>query len=169
MTKRESNEVEYNTKKIFLVDNKWINRIKKLALKNKSKKFRTCVHYSKKDLIHEMIVVHTKNTYVRPHKHNYKSESMFVIEGKATVITFNKYGEILNFWKIGDQKSGLTFFYKMEKNIFHTFIFHTKYFVFKETTKGPFKKWQTTFPIWAPSGKNKLDVFQYLNNLKKKL
>jgi len=169
MTRKESNEVEYNTKKVFFVDKKWINRIKKLASRNKSKKFRTCIHYSKKNLVHEMIVVHTDETYVRPHQHNYKSESIHVIEGKATVITFNKDGKILNFWKIGDQMSRLPFFYKMEKNILHSFIFHTKYFVFKETTKGPFKKRQTIFPIWAPNGKNKSEVFQYLNNLKKKL
>jgi len=167
--KKESKEVEYNTKKIFFVDNNWIKRIKKLAFKNKSKKFRTCIHHSKKDLVHEMIVVHSNKTYVRPHKHNFKAESLYIIEGKATVITFDKYGKISNFWKIGDQKSGLPFFYKMEKNIFHTFIFHTKYFIFKETTKGPFKRLQTIFPKWAPSGKNKFDTLKYLNNLKKKI
>ena len=57
----------------------------------------------------------------------------------------------------------------MAKNIFHTFIFHTKYFVFKETTKGPFKRQHTSFPMWAPNGKNKLETSKYLNNLKKKI
>ena len=114
-----------------------------------------------------MIVVHSNKTYVRPHKHNHKAESLYVIEGKATVVTFNKHGKILNFWKIGDQKSGLPFFYKMGKNTFHTFIFNTKYFIFKETTKGPFKRHQTFFPTWAPNGKNKIETSKYLDNLKK--
>ena len=130
-----SREVEYNTKKIFFVDNNWIKRIKKLASKNKSKKFRTCIHHSKKDLVHEMIVVHSNKTYVRPHKHNHKAESLYVIEGKATVVTFNKHGKILNFWKIGDQKSGLPFFYKMGKNTFHTFIFHLNILFLKKLQK----------------------------------
>ena len=163
--KRVNSEVSYNTEKIFRFSNPLLKKIKKLAKKNKNQKFRICVHKSEKDLVQEMIVVHTSKTYVRPHKHLFKSESLYVIEGKATVIIFNQSGKILKFWEIGDIRSGLPFYYKMDKNIIHTFIFHSKYFVFKETTKGPFKKNHTFFPSWSPT--NKKEGIKYIKNLKK--
>ena len=58
--------------------------------RNKSKKFRICVHKSPNDQVHEMIVGQSNKTYVRPHMHTSKSESLYVIEGKATVIVFDK-------------------------------------------------------------------------------
>jgi cupin fold WbuC family metalloprotein len=164
--KKINKEVFYNTDKIFILKKKIIQKIKKLTDKNKSKKFRICVHKSPKDTVHEMIVVHSNKTYVRPHMHTSKSESLYVIEGKATVIVFDKKGKVIRSWKIGDINSGLPFYYKMEKNIIHTFIFHTKYFIFKETTKGPFKKNITSFPNWAPKNNNENLGLKYIRDLK---
>ena len=146
--KHQNKEVEYNKNPLFIIDKSWINRIKRKALKNKSKKFRTCTHYSKKDLVHEMLIVHTNKTYVPPHKHKAKDESILVLEGIATVIVYDQKGNIKKKFKIGDFKTKYPFYYKMKKNIFHSFKFHTKFFVFKETTLGPFKKNETVYANW---------------------
>lgn len=147
--KKINNEVEYiSEKKIHAFSKSFVNRIKKKALKNRSQKFRTCLHKSVKDKVHEMLVVHTNKTKVRPHKHLNKSETLHVIEGKATVIVFDNRGKIKKKFKVGDYNSGYPFVYKMEKNIYHSFIFHTKFFVFKETTKGPFQIRKTIFQSW---------------------
>ena len=144
-----NNEVEYiKGKKIYPFNKKFIDRLKKNASRNKSGKYRTCLHKSIKDSVHEMIVVHTNKTYVKPHKHFNKSETLHVIEGTATVIIFDNNGKIKQKFKIGDYKSGYPFLYKMEKNIYHSFIFHSKYFVFKETTKGPFDIKKTKSQNW---------------------
>ena len=90
-------EFTYNKKNFFTIDKKKLVEIKKKALKNNSNKFRICVHKSSKDLIHEMIVVHTRNTYVAPHMHQKKSESLYVIQGKADMIIFNKLGKVKKF------------------------------------------------------------------------
>lgn len=147
--KKESNEVEYNQNKIFIVDKKWINRIKKKAINNPSKKFRTCIHFTKKDLVQEMLIVHTKDTVVKAHKHKKKNESILVLEGIALVKVYDNKGNIKKKFKIGDYKTGYPFFYKMKKNTFHSFKFLSKFFIFKETTQGPFNKDETIFAKWS--------------------
>jgi cupin fold WbuC family metalloprotein len=146
--KKESNEVEYNQNKLFIVDKNWIKRIKKKAIKNISKKFRTCIHYSKKDLVQEMLIVHTKDTIVKAHKHKNKNESILVLEGIALVKVYDNQGNIKKIFKIGDYTTKYPFFYKMKKNTYHSFNFLTKFFIFKETTQGPFNKNETIFAKW---------------------
>ena len=53
-----NNEVEINQEEMVLIDKAWINRIKKLAQENSSGKYRTCIHQSEKDNVHEMLIIH---------------------------------------------------------------------------------------------------------------
>ena len=92
---RINNEVEINQKDLFTIDKSWINRIKILAKNNHSGKYRTCIHNSEDDNVHEMLIVHCKNTYVRPHKHKRNGESLQFIEGTGTAIIFNNEGKII--------------------------------------------------------------------------
>ena len=142
-------EFEFCKSKNLNYSKKFVERLKKKANKNNSKKYRINIHQSVNDKIQEMIVVIMKNTRVREHFHSKKSETLQVIEGLATLIFFDKKGKIKKKIKLGDYKSGLTFFYKVAKNQIHTIKTHTKYFVFKETTSGPFNKSQSSFPKWS--------------------
>ena len=142
-------EFEFSKSKSFYYSKKFIEKLKRKANKNKSKKYRVNIHQSLRDKIHEMIVVIMKNTRVREHFHSKKSETLQVIEGLATLIIFGKKGKIKKKIKLGDYKSGRAFFYKVDKNQIHTIKTHTKYFVFKETTSGPFNKRQSSFPKWS--------------------
>ena len=54
------------------------------------------MHRDLNDLLHEMIIVIDKNSYIRPHKHLWKSESFHLIYGEADIVIFNDYGEIVN-------------------------------------------------------------------------
>ena len=89
-----SSEVEVNQKDMLILDRVWIDRIKKIASKNYSGKYRTCIHKSEKDNVHEMLIVHTSGAYVRPHKHRNNGESLQFIEGVGTAIIFNEDGEV---------------------------------------------------------------------------
>ena len=84
--KKESNEVYNSINRTFEIDNKDINSLIKMAKKNTNGKFRLCSHNNRKESVHEMFIVHPKGTYVRPHKHIKKAESMIVLNLCAIVI-----------------------------------------------------------------------------------
>ena len=114
-----------------------------------------------------MLIVHTSEAYVRPHKHRTNSESLQFIEGEGTAIFFNNDGSISKSFKVGEPDSDRTFYYKMEKDEFHMLLIESKFLVFKETTKGPFIRKNTVFPEWAPDGSNQNEVGEYIKNIKK--
>lgn len=158
-------EVEFNQVDLLTIDSNWLDRIKRLAKRNKSNKYRTCIHFSDEDHVHEMLVAHTSKTYVRPHKHRINGESLQIVEGDATSIIFNDDGTIKQAFKVGDPTSKNIFYYSMKKNVFHMLFIHSDILIFKETTKGPFIRNDTIFPDWAPDGLDKDEVDLYFNKL----
>jgi len=164
-----NSEVEFNQTDVLTINSDWINRIKRLAKKNKSNKYRTCIHFSDKDHVHEMLVAHTSKTYVRPHKHRINGESLQIVEGEATAIIFNDDGTINKAFRVGELSSKYPFYYSMKKAVFHMFYIHTDYLVFKETIRGPFVRDDTLFPDWAPDGKDENELVAYFTDLKKLL
>lgn len=87
--RKESEEVFYTEDKIIQVNTSDICWLKNQAEGNLRKRSRLCTHLKKEALLHEMLIVHTRNTYIRPHKHLSKAESFHVIEGLVDVIIFN--------------------------------------------------------------------------------
>ena len=87
-----------------------IQLLKERALRNPRQRIRVCAHKSTDDPLHEMLIVHTKDTYVRPHKHFKKSESFHVIEGIVDVIVFDETGKVVEVIEMGDYVSGRDFF-----------------------------------------------------------
>ena len=166
---QQNSEVEFNQMDVLTIDSDWIDRIKDLAKKNESNKYRTCIHFSEKEHVHEMLVAHTSKTYVRPHKHRINGESLQIIEGEATSIIFNDDGTIKQAFKVGEPSSNYTFYYSMRKAVFHMLYIHSDYLIFKETTTGPFVRNDTIFPDWAPDGKDKNELVGYFTGLKKML
>jgi len=161
-----NDEVEINQSDFIAIDQTWIERIKAIAKNNGSGKYRTCIHQSEKDDVHEMLIVHTSRAYVRPHKHRINGESLQFIEGVGTAIIFNEDGSIKQAFKVGGQSSDNTFYYSMGKGLFHMLIIDSEYLVFKETTRGPFIRKDTIFPNWAPDGNNEEKINAYISNIK---
>ena len=167
--KKHNCEVEYNQNDLLTINYKWLKRIKLLAKKNKSNKYRTCIHYSDTDNVHEMLIVATSQTYIRPHKHRYNGESLQFIEGKGTAIIFNEKGKINKSFTVSDPFSNDTFYYSMAKGVYHMLLVQSNFLIFKETTKGPFIRNNTLYPDWAPDGKDIYEIKTYMNSLKKRL
>jgi len=164
-----SSEMEVNYMDLLSLDRSSIERIKILAEQNNSGKFRTCIHHSEEDNVHEMLIAHRSTTYVRPHKHRINGESLHIVEGEATAIIFDDEGEIIQAFQVADSSSDHPFYYSMAKAVFHMLLIHTDFLIFKETTRGPFVRDDTLFPDWAPDGKDKREVVTYLTNLRNKL
>ena len=162
--KEISNEVFYADQSIVQVDQKDIQFLKDKALENKRQRSRLCTHHDTEDILHEMLIIHTPNTYVRPHKHVNKSESFHVLEGTANVIIFDADGHITKVVQMGDYLSGKTFYYRLSSCLYHTLIITSDIIVFHETTNGPFNRDDTVFASWSPSD-NKHEVAKYMENL----
>lgn len=143
-------EMLYSKTAITTVKQADIEHFKQLSSRNPRKRIRLCAHDSPDDHLHEMLIVHERSAYVRPHKHPGKTESTHIIEGLVDVVVFDDDGRIERVICMGDYTSGRTFYYRMAIPAFHTLIIRSDVLVFHETTNGPFDRGDTVFAPWAP-------------------
>ena len=152
--RRESDEVLYPETDVVVVDASDLKELKRLALLNPRQRIRLCVHRSQSNRLHEMFIVHTRDCYVRPHKHLGKAESMAVLEGEVDVVLFHEDGTIRQVIRMGEPNSGKAFYHRLSEPIYHTLLIRTDFLVFHESTEGPFLRKMTVFPDWAPAEQN---------------
>ena len=145
-----SPEVLYPAAVMTTTDRSDIDLLKQLSSRNPRKRIRLCAHSSPDESLHEMLIVHERSVYVRPHKHPGKSESTHIIEGLVDVVMFDDEGRVEGIIRMGDYASGRTFYYRMAVPVFHTLIIRSDVLVFHETTNGPFDRRDTVFAPWAP-------------------
>jgi cupin fold WbuC family metalloprotein len=154
---------------IARVDAHNLRTLKTQASANPRQRARICAHRSPEDRLHEMLIVLTRNVYIRPHKHLGKTESFHVIEGSARVVFFDDSGAISEVVDLGDATSGRCFYFRLDDPRYHTQIITSDHLVFHETTNGPFDRNQTVFAPWAPPESDPAAVATYLDNLKREL
>jgi cupin fold WbuC family metalloprotein len=152
--KKESSKVLYAKQGIITLDKKNLNFLLKLSKKNKDKVIRLCTHKNKKDVVHEMIIIHPKKYKCGIHMHSRNAEAMTIIKGRADVVIFNKNRKVKKIIKMGDMSSNRVFYYKIPKKVFHTLIIKSPYLIFYEVSKGPFTKKKNFYPTWA----NQLEI-----------
>lgn len=128
-----------------------IDTLKRKAGENARARVRLCAHPTVDDRLHEMFIVHQRDTYVRPHKHLGKTESAHIVDGLATWVIFDEAGRVTDTIRMGAYGSGLPFYYRMSRPSYHTLLIHSEWLVFHEITNGPFDPDQTVFAPWAPS------------------
>lgn len=171
--KEFNEEVFYTNDKITKVTIHDIDFLKQKAMDNKRKRIRLCTHNNIKDPLHEMIIIHTKNTFIRPHKHLNKSESLLVLQGSADAIFFDEDGNITETIQMGDYESGRRFYYRICDPIYHMLHIKSDFFVFHESTNGPFNRSDTIFAPWSPKEESSKEVKKFIKemsiNLKHKL
>jgi cupin fold WbuC family metalloprotein len=127
-----------------------IEWLKARAAKTPRRRIRICTHLNSGDLLHEMLIVHTRTTYVRPHKHVNKCESFHVITGEVDVVLFEEDGAVCQAIRMGEHASGKRFYYRLNESRYHTLLIRSDVLVFHEVTTGPFRREDTLFPSWAP-------------------
>jgi cupin fold WbuC family metalloprotein len=164
-TRVESAEVLYATDGIVTVDAAAIAELKRDAGANPRRRIRLCAHAGVDDRLHEMLIVHARDAYVRPHKHIGKSESFHVIEGDVDVVIFDEGGGVTEVIQMGTVGSGRPFFYRIATPLFHTLLIRSAVLVFHEATNGPFNRADTVFAPWAPQEVDAAAVQTFLNRL----
>jgi len=164
-TKEFNEEVVYTTEDVTKVNHDDIAFLKNKAALNSRKRIRLCTHPGVTDTLHEMLIVHMKGAYVRPHKHITKSESFHIIEGELKVVVFNETGGVTEVIPMANYGSEKPFYYRLAKGIYHTVIPETEFVVFHETTNGPFVREDAEFALWAPDEDNEQGQKVYLSEL----
>ena len=159
-------EVFFTSEDITKITNQDLEFLKKKASSNERKRMRLCAHKNVQDKVHEMLIVHTKDAYVRPHKHIGRAESLHVIEGKAEAIIFDEKGIISEVIHMGDYNSGLTFYYRIANAVYHTLIITTDFFVFHEAVEGPFDNAKNIFAPWSPEEGDYRNIDKFKQSLK---
>jgi cupin fold WbuC family metalloprotein len=111
---------------------------------------RICTHHSVQEKLHEMFVIYTNDTFVRPNKHVGKDESVFVIEGEADFLFFDDNGAVTQVVEMGDARTGKAYFCRVPQGIYHTIIMRSPEIMLFEATPGPFNPAETLYAEWGP-------------------
>ena len=128
---------------------------------------RLCAHPGNDDLLHEMIIALSRQSYIRPHRHPNKSESFHIIQGAVDIIIFDDVGGITDRLSLGDLSTGLPMFYRLNAPLFHTLIIRSDVLVFHETTNGPLRAGDAEFAAWAPAAEDQTAARQYMTELER--
>jgi|SRR5437868_3340236 len=160
-----SEEVLVADEDIAQLDAGDLEQLKAAAAANARRRIRICAHRDPSEPLHEMVIVHMRGVYVRPHKHLGKTESIHVVEGLADVVFFDDAGGVLDVIPIGASNSGRVFYYRLAAPSYHTFVVSSEFFVFHEVTNGPFHREDTVFPPWAPEEDDAARVARFQERL----
>ena len=166
---------KFNEEVLFAIDpvvkisRENINYLKRVADVSHRKRSRLCSHKDISSPLHEMVIIHKSDTYVRPHKHVGKSESFHLIDGDVVLVLFEDTGDLREVVQIGNYVSGKIFYYRIEEPIFHSILIQSDIVVFHECTEGPFSREDTIFADWSPEEGDRDGVYQFLKNLNQKI
>ena len=164
--RREGDEVYYAPPGLTLVDAGTIAILKRLSAGNPRLRCRLCAHRDPQDPVHEMLIVHARECYVRPHLHLGKSESLHVIEGAATLAVFDDDGQPERFEPLGEAGSGRAFYYRMPEGRYHMLLIESDWFVFHEAVQGPFERKKTRLAPWSPEDGDEPSVRRFVEALR---
>jgi cupin fold WbuC family metalloprotein len=162
---KESSEVYYASVPLATVGDDEIAFLKERAAENPRLRCRLCLHPSPDASQHEMLIVHHRSCYVRPHRHTRNGETLVVIEGEALGFTFDDRGGVEEAMRLSTPGSGGRFSYIMPAGVWHGMVILSEWLVFVETAPGPFEREATAFPAWAPDGSDEEAAAAYASGL----
>lgn len=125
---------------------------------------RLCLHRSSYDRLHDMVIALDHETYLRPHRHDDKSETFHVIEGAASVVIFDDQGNIERVIPLGGERGQRL--YRMDEPHWHTLVVESEMLVIHEVTNGPFAPGTTDYAKFAPAEDDQASANAYLRDLR---
>ena len=160
-----SPEIFYSDGGFLAADGYIVSILKDNAQRSSRRRCRLCFHTNEDAAQQEMLIVMHRTSYVRPHRHFDKVETLTVIEGECNALLFNEEGAVTTVVSMSAPGNGGSFFYRMPEGIFHTLIFKSEWLVFIETTVGPFARTMSEAAGWAPAEDGSSRGNAYLSNL----
>ena len=110
-------------------------------------KSRVLLHGKPEQLLHEMLIVHTRGTYIQPHINQRSAKSFLVVYGTMKLVLYDEDGSI----RADDAEANVLI--RLNRPYFHTLIMLSDTVVFLETTLGPHK--ETIYADFAPQPNEK--------------
>ena len=169
------NYSKFNDEVLFAIDpvvkisKENINHLKQVADETSRKRSRLCAHKDISSPLHEMVIIHKSDTYVRPHKHVGKSESFHLIDGEVVLVLFEDNGDLREVVQMGNYVSGKIFYYRIDEPIFHSILIQSDIVVFHEATEGPFIREDTIFADWSPAEGNVDGICKFQKKLNQQI
>jgi len=160
-----SPEIIYSDGGFLAADDAVVALLKEKALQAPRRRCRLCFHESAEAAQQEMLIVMNRASYVRPHRHLGKVETLTIVEGACDALLFDDTGKVTRTIQMSPGATGGCFFYRMPSGIFHTLIFRSEWLVFLETTIGPFDRAMTETAGWAPPETDPDSGHAYLSSL----
>jgi cupin fold WbuC family metalloprotein len=158
----QSEEVLYAATPLSGVTADDIAALKTRAMSSPRGRSRICLHADAGDPLHDMVVVHAKGIYVRPHKHPHKPEALIAMEGLARFVEFSEQGEVTS---VSVMAPTATPVIRVPTNLYHALIIDSDFFVFCESTLGPFSDQSTQFAPWSPAEDDAPAVAQFIDRI----
>lgn len=124
---------------IIKIEKGEIIRLKSLAKAAPLKRARLCLHKDESDPLQEMVIVLHRDSYIKPHRHKEKDESIHLISGSFYLFTFDALGRIAERVLMKQNGSGSYSLCRVRKNVWHTIVPLSKFVVFHELIRGPFR------------------------------
>jgi cupin fold WbuC family metalloprotein len=144
-------EVIYTDQALVLAGPEEVALLKHEAATTPRRRCRLCAHPGPDAAQQEMLIVMHGDSYVRPHRHFGKTETLTVLEGEADALIFDEEGGIAQILRMTPYGQGGRFFYRMPERVFHGLVFRTEWLVYLETTSGPFDPARSEGAPWAPA------------------
>jgi cupin fold WbuC family metalloprotein len=160
-----SPEVIYSDGDFLAADDRIVTFLKEKARDAPRRRCRLCFHKDAEAAQQEMLIVMNRDSYVRPHRHLGKVETLTIVEGVCDAMLFDLKGNVVETITMSPAATGKCFFYRMPSGIFHTLIFRSEWLVFLETTIGPFNRATTEMADWAPPETEPAEGRAYLSKL----
>jgi len=165
---RVSKEAFYSRELITEIDETMLQLLLSEVEDTPRKRIRLCLHNDTSNPLHEMAIVLGRESYIRPHKHEGKTESFHIIKGRLSVVFFDDDGKVKKVLRMGPYNSGLTFFYRLATSCFHAVVPESEHVIFHETTNGPFDPKDTEYAEWSPPETAKCEARKYIDELLQK-
>jgi cupin fold WbuC family metalloprotein len=123
------------------------------------------LHKSQTAILQRMLNAIQPGSYVQPHRHSHppKDESIVVVQGRITLLTFHDNGRVSRRWNLA--AGGRRFGADIEAGVFHTFYATAADTVLFEAKTGPYEPASDKdFAAWAPP-EDSPDARAYLHSL----
>ena len=155
-----SNAVYVPREAVTIVSNADIAFLQENACSIQQQKARILLHGDPMRTLHEMIITHTRETYIQPHINEHSSKSFLVLVGEMIVVLYREDGSIQDHHRLSSCGTNGNFMIRLEEKMFHTLIVLTDTVVFLETVLGPHQ--ETHYAKFAPSPDDKNAVDEYV-------
>lgn len=142
-----------------------IEFLKRIADSSPQKKARILMHADPSRSLHEMLIVHTRGSYIQPHINADSAKSFLVLSGEMVVFLFDDVGSIKECHRMCANSGSGIFMLRLEEPVYHTLVVLTNTVVFLETVLGPHQ--QTRYGSFSPKPTEKGAVQEYMTWLER--